>query len=438
MKTIETDLKVDNAAVGTLATEMKDVATKLGEWANTIAGQKTKALANWSGKTADLFGRYVDATKDGTSGLGTEAKELADAAQTFHDSVAGCRGRMDDLLDKARKGGLLVSGTAILHPGQGPTFMTAPGTPLSADAQAAIAAHKAKLDLYAQLETDVSSEFGTLNQAHTTFQDACRNVRAPAALNVEDRPTGSGGGLTSLTDLYLFWANKWAGKDAFGGAITVLNDGTIVPSDPAAAMALFGNIGQIHQGQIGDCWLISALIAVAQRDPKFIYDHIKNSGDGWDVTLYVDGKPKVVHVGPNDLVAKGTRDANGNPNWVSVYEEAVAQTFNGNYGAMNGGVSEDGLAIVNGKPTAQSLKPDLRTMADAIHNGQPVTTCTPGWASSPLVPMHVYTVESVDLANNKVTVINPWGGQNGQPDRLTMSTQEYYDKFWTTGIGSTK
>lgn len=232
-------------------------------------------------------------------------------------------------------------------------------------------------------------------------------------------------------------------EDRVGGTIPV-DDPASIPVDGPDAQAVFADLSQVRQGQIGDCWLISSLAAVGQRDPAFIDEHINFRDGGWDVTLYEDGQPVTIRVEADQLVAHGARDAQGNPSWISVYEEAVAQHFGDNYRALYADSTTRGLELITGQPVQESIfPPSHEELAAAIADGKAVTGMTDPlhpWRDD-LVAAHVYIVESVDPVTGDVTVVNPWGTgpyhNSGIADRLTLSYAEYRANFIMTGIGGT-
>lgn len=430
-------IKVDLGAVATFASELTSVATALDEWVTAVNQERSKALANWRGKTADLFDVQITNTRNWTVSVTEMTRTLASGVTTFHDTVRAIQGHLAAIGDRGAKGGLLVSSSSIVLP-PGPTFIGPVGAELPESAKAALAAHATKVALYRQLEGEVAEEFRSLEEAHRAFQGVCRGVRAPALLGVEGRPSGGGGWWSDIINAVqgLFTGNQ--GEADYGGTIIV--DVSSVAVDGPAAQAMIADIGQVHQGAIGDCWLIAALAAVGQRDPAFIDRHINRVGDGWEVTLYQDGKPVVVRVEANELVRNGARDANGCPSWMSVYEEAVAKHYGNNYAALVADAPSAGLDLITGQRTTQSvLPPSPQELADAIADGRPVTAMTDPidpWRDD-LAAAHVYVVESVDPVTGNVTLVNPWGtGNHGViADRVTISYADYRANFIMTGIG---
>ena len=242
-----------------------------------------------------------------------------------------------------------------------------------------------------------------------------------------------------------FWVDDLTADD-LGGTITV-SDPASVPVDGADAQEQFADLGQVNQGSIGDCWLLSALAAVGHSDPQWIDDHIDYVDGGWEVTLYENGEPITVHVDPDSLVALGARDGDENVSWMSIYEQAVAQHLGGepvDYNAIVADSTTRGFDLITGNAGGESiLPPSIQDMAAALDNGQPITGMTDPiypWRDD-LAAAHVYIVSEVDADAGTVTVVNPWGpgpygGDNADIGyTITMSYDDYQANFIMTGVG---
>lgn len=216
---------------------------------------------------------------------------------------------------------------------------------------------------------------------------------------------------------------------------------------------LFGPNGpdvksDLHQGQDGDCWFLSSLAAITERDPNFPQEHIRPNPNGtYTVTLYRPGRlpgmpPTPVEVTVDDKLPV---DSNGNPvyagtggdnaTWVAIYEKAYAQ-YSGGYGKIDGGWGDQGMSDLTGQP-AQRHKPkdvSLSDMNDRIGKGEAVTvgTNTDGHVhDGRLVSTHEYSVERVDMNAHPptVTVLNPWGPGHNVPQEVTLTEDEYRKNF---------
>ncbi|KAG1670360.1 hypothetical protein FOA52_000120 [Chlamydomonas sp. UWO 241] len=102
----------------------------------------------------------------------------------------------------------------------------------------------------------------------------------------------------------------------------------------------------ICQGQVGDCWLMSALACLAQVEgaiQKVFYTREYNTYGKYKLRLYDARKEAFVTVTVDDFipVKKGTTNAmfakpNGDEAWVLILEKAMAK-FMGSYHNMDGG-----------------------------------------------------------------------------------------------------
>jgi hypothetical protein len=126
----------------------------------------------------------------------------------------------------------------------------------------------------------------------------------------------------------------------------------------------------VRQGAIGDCYLVAALAAVANSNPKAIQDAIKDNRDGtYTVRFYEVGwggsKSETKVTVDADLpanygspaYAKSTEKVDGKPNmelWPSLLEKAYAQ-WKGSYNAIgHGGVSGDVMEALTGNRSQYS------------------------------------------------------------------------------------
>lgn len=183
----------------------------------------------------------------------------------------------------------------------------------------------------------------------------------------------------------------------------------------------------VNQRGIGDCWALASVAAVAQTDPEFLAEHIvyDDETNEYIVTLYDEqGNPVDVRI-DNSYVERVDGDGllgvvgdDGEPNYASIYEKALAEHFGGEYGDIWGGKAEQGLEAITGRP-AETVDiaegSSNRETSDAIraqHDaGEPVALATRHDLGDdvPMVGGHVYVVTDV-MPNGDVVVYNPWGG----------------------------
>src|SRR5262249_6721017 len=106
---------------------------------------------------------------------------------------------------------------------------------------------------------------------------------------------------------------------------------------------------------LGDCWFLAGLGAIALSDPDFIKRQVRDNGDGtYTVTFYErtgDGQfvPRQVTVDGDFPV-----DSSGNPvydhpagdeTWAMIYERAFAQ-WKGGYDDIEGGGGDQSMEAI--------------------------------------------------------------------------------------------
>jgi WXG100 family type VII secretion target len=224
----------------------------------------------------------------------------------------------------------------------------------------------------------------------------------------------------------------------------------------------------VTQGQLGDCFLMASLAAVAQSNPDVIRNMIKDNGDGtYTVTFKINlgglqtltGKrmddyykehglghlisaqlpsmygpdtyiTKEIVVKPDfpanssgqPLYAQFGDSAGGKPEiWVPLIEKAYAQ-MRGDYSDMNGGHAFNALPNITGKQAMRFSADDIKIdeLADFHAKGNAIVVDTPDYTTQAaliakatgrfdIVPNHSYYVAGVDKTAGTVTLRNPWG-----------------------------
>jgi uncharacterized protein YukE len=245
---------------------------------------------------------------------------------------------------------------------------------------------------------------------------------------------------------------------------------------------------QINQGDLGDCYFMAALAAVAAADPTFIQNHIAQNANGtYTITLYQNGQPVPVTILPDlPATADGANVYDLLPQdgatWAALYEKAYAQ-LNGGYDAIGtGGDTVHSLPAITGKSPStfywnqpginflhditfglEGNPPSLANIQALLASGQPVTAGTTGndvwppdapvtykrvaigprsWKEVPVYsgPMeivgdHYYRVDNVstDAQTGQlvITLVNPWGQDDtaqGMPS-VTLTAQQFAAYF---------
>lgn len=198
--------------------------------------------------------------------------------------------------------------------------------------------------------------------------------------------------------------------------------------------SLFGANGpkltDVRQGNVGDCWLLAGLSAVAKDNPHAIRQRVVDFDDGtYGVALgtkvYRVDNDLPVWNGSNSLVFSSYGD--GNSLWVPIVEKAYAHYRTGanNYDSLSGGLAVD-LNKAFGSTTAGTKNFAGYGNATAVVNdiyakwstGQAVTLGIDKFVSSAangaaLIMGHAYTVVSVTRNSagvvTAITLRNPWG-----------------------------
>ncbi len=210
----------------------------------------------------------------------------------------------------------------------------------------------------------------------------------------------------------------------------------------------------IDQNALGDCYLLSALSAVALTDPQRIRNMITPLGNNryrvrfysWQLFRgYVAHYETVEATFPtqNGRLIYGTSTdsapGGGIELWVAIVEKAYAQ-WHGGYDDIEGGSAERALEHITGVEADTVDVDDLSgsalvtRIANEIRGGHPVCADTPGSGkkveANGFVTGHSYTVVSADASAGTITVRNPWGRPN-----QTVTAAVFRDVFVRLRIG---
>jgi hypothetical protein len=210
------------------------------------------------------------------------------------------------------------------------------------------------------------------------------------------------------------------------------------------------SLDDIHQGQIGDCFLLSSIGEIAMLKPGFISSMIHAGANGTEtVTLYegTNGRPvtsitnalkavseTVTNVFPTYAVNNGAgQDVQGNLKeiWPQVLEKAVA-TLGGGYASIAyGGSPVLAMETLTGH-AASYMSPaslSLATLQGFIAAGDLIVmdTLPKGFLPDGLVNNHAYMFESVSGSGASATVhlANPWGFDQPAPVLLSQLSRGF-------------
>jgi hypothetical protein len=221
----------------------------------------------------------------------------------------------------------------------------------------------------------------------------------------------------------------------------------------------------VGQGQLGDCGLHAAMIAIARVNPQAIKDLITEKGDGtYDVTLYFkdhfwnNKTPHVINVKPtfptdkagNPLFSQpGDKGPDGPELWAMLIEKAFAMHAGG-YEEAEGIWDRDALDLLSkadvDKEQSVTDLPEAE-MGKAINaklvSGNYAVTANTSqsrwdkWTRSDaddkeiqtlgIVMGHAYSIVAVDESAKTLDLRNPWGFQH-----LTGLTFTAFRKYFNT------
>lgn len=215
----------------------------------------------------------------------------------------------------------------------------------------------------------------------------------------------------------------------------------------------------VQQGQLGDCFFLAAIAAVARANPKALEKLIKDNGDGtYDVTLYVkknflswSRSPTVIKVKPEfPQMADGTpayAKMGDNELWVMLLEKAYAQ-YEGSYKGIDGGYTEKAMGVLTGengksyKIKNYTEKELLEAISEAIKNKQPIVADSKKIGKKDkeksklakglnIIGGHSYPVKSV--SGNNISLQNPWTNVNTEDSAdnydITLSISDFKKYF---------
>lgn len=191
----------------------------------------------------------------------------------------------------------------------------------------------------------------------------------------------------------------------------------------------------VTQGQLGDCYFVAALAAIAHRSPETLRQRVKDHGNGTYTVSFHEGGDVVVDNrfpvkgGSVQFAAKGDEGATeGAELWVMLIEKAWAK-LKGGYEEIRGNKikmsSTDAMQAITGKETreikdhaAMGDEELVQVLQDAQDQGWPVTLGVKNLTdeaeikacrAAGLSKNHAFAVLEVDKAGKSVKVHNPWG-----------------------------
>jgi hypothetical protein len=260
------------------------------------------------------------------------------------------------------------------------------------------------------------------------------------------------------TDNSVLWQDNTTNADAdyqqdapvdFGSSAVMPVHTAAVPMTQTLYLTEAGDtsavsVNDIHQGQLGDCFLLSAFGEEALFHPAAITNMIHDNGNGTEtVTLYVDRNGRLPDFSSASFKSTAvtinnsfsgssvnngaTQDVVGNLKeiWPQVVEKAYA-TLGGGIGSIaNGGSPLIALEELTGHSTTSmsAANPTLAVLTKEIAAGDLIVMDTSSRGGLPygLVSNHAYMFEKLNGTGSSATVQlhNPWG--SAQPAAIPLT-----------------
>ena len=246
-----------------------------------------------------------------------------------------------------------------------------------------------------------------------------------------------------------------AGNLAAGSSSTLLNnlvdkwflgaDEPVLTNSGLSYQILVGNLfngtpsrNDAKQGQLGDCYFIAALSAIADKNPDAVRNLFIDNNDGTYTVRFYDASRTADYVTVNRRLPtnSGGRleysgyglsvSSSATTGWIALAEKAYAQwNETGNegrdgtnrYSSIEGGWMSYVNAQVLGTTSSNysfSTTPK-QTLINAITASQSITLGTLQNATGGLVGGHAYTVAGYNASTDTFTLFNPWGTSHPSP-----------------------
>lgn len=284
----------------------------------------------------------------------------------------------------------------------------------------------------------------------------------------------AGSSAVQLTQL----VNKWFyGMDLPTTAITDPSSGSTTSYRYAydSVGTLFGSGAgsvselDIHQGYVGDCWLLAAAADVAKQEPGTIRKMFIDDGDGSFTVHLFDAAGKSSYVTVNrwlpetssgKFIFAGQGQSLSSPAaklWVPLLEKAVAQLnhsgrlddsrdVSNSYQGLASGYGGYGMIYLTGL-TQSSLNNALNQASfnAAVSAGKLVTLLSKGSDTDPVrtidlwdvVPNHEYALLNYKPSTGIYTLFNPWGTLNSNANvEIGVTWSQLTDIFLSYDTGA--
>ncbi|QBD77016.1 hypothetical protein EPA93_13780 [Ktedonosporobacter rubrisoli] len=199
-----------------------------------------------------------------------------------------------------------------------------------------------------------------------------------------------------------------------------------------------GDLGNIKQGDAGDCYFLSSLLAVAQRSPDTIKQHVHDNGDGTYSGMFyglLDGTHRNFQATVNGELpedSKGNIAYNDVENihgqtvtWAAMTEKLWAAVNKNDYAGIDGIGNSDandhdiqnGLYALTGKDAVGRKIASLTIDQIQHDHDQGVIVIGTAAKDGKLEADHAFAVLGVDAKTQVVTLGNP----DGDTSKISLS-----------------
>ena len=186
----------------------------------------------------------------------------------------------------------------------------------------------------------------------------------------------------------------------------------------------------VKQGDVGDCYLLSAAAAIAEQSPEQIENMFIDNGDGTHTVRFYDSQGKADYVTvdnylPVEANGKSAFANHGKELWMALLEKAYAQwnesgeakqDKTNSYQGIGGGWMDDVMKQFTGgnveryKNYFDYMKDEnVEKMVEAYQSGEAVSLASSPFSGVGIVGNHAYTLVGYDERTEEFTLYNPWG-----------------------------
>ncbi len=237
----------------------------------------------------------------------------------------------------------------------------------------------------------------------------------------------------SSTDQMSKLVSKWF----LGGDLPTWTGSSAYTAYDAPLFSASGPLSsEVSQGSIGDCYLLAAMIGVADDYASVLESMFTDNGNGtWGVRFYAPNDEPLYVTVSNVLPGSGLGDATSGALWVSLIEKAYVEwevhykAETNAYDSIDGGDSR-GLQAIMGRSsnyysvqryTLDAWSTTVKsTVINALDSGQVVMYGSNSVGNvdadngkTNLVGSHMFAVLGFDAVKDEFILQNPWGSAGG-------------------------